>query len=1362
MRHANMSRVVGVAVLLIAVASAQRPASSIEKWADPNLPVTAGLELWLDADRTNGPTPSSDGPIEIWYDASGKGRRLRQSVEAAQPTRLSVGKSSVVRFDGVDDHLRAMKLVTELETFTLFVTAAPRQNPGGFRGLLAFNAANQRDYESGLTLDLGPASGTRFNTLNVEGRGFGSWRNLLKSEQPFGELHTLEVTGELKYVRLTVDGKPAGERPRNGRPISLDEITLGARYYSFDGQQQVQGFGHWDVAEVLVYSRALSSDEAKRVRAYLDARHADLRQQLPPDTDGSPLVPVKAPPPVQVLLPGFTVRELPISLTNVNNVLYRPDGTLMALGYNGVIWRLRDTDGDGIEDHADIFWDSHGALRSPIGMDLTPPGYPHGEGVFVVAKTRCVLIVDTDGDGKADKEIVVADGWKESLHQVDGLGVAFDRRDGSVYFGRGTYNYTDPYLHDKEGKAHYRLTDEAGAILRVSPDFKTREIVATGIRFPVAIRFNRLGDLFCTDQEGATWMPNGNPLDELLHVQKSRHYGFPPRHPKHLPNVIDEPSTFDFGPQHQSTCGFAFNEPVCHGGPAFGPRTWVSNAIVTGESRGKLYRTELVKTPVGYVARTQLLACLNMLAIDCCIAPDGSLVVACHSGGPDWGSGPNGKGKLFKITYTDADHPQPVLAWPNGSREVRVEFDRPVDPQLLHSVLRQVKLTAGRFVRAGDRFESLWPGYAIVQMQKSAPRFDVPIHSAQLTADRRTLVLATDPHPAAVHYALTLPGMGRPPGEKVPGGTLRQIPEIDLDFDLTGCEATWTPVDRGPAWTGWLPHPDLSVARAFTAGSAAHGALWAAMSRPGELALRTKLDLADMLRPAVQPGSKIDYEYPPEDVTVTFESNIPLGLKVNGLKREGPKVSFTLRPKPNQLVPIELRVVSGGTIPPLTVSFTTNEDLRPRPLPLRRLLLPWADPDVRSLGRELVFGRPPELEGGSWARGRAVFLGEPAGCAKCHTIHGSGGNLGPDLSNLVHRDYASVLRDITEPSFALNPDHLTYVVQLTDGRTLTGVIHSAGKKLRIGDTRGEVTVVAREDVEQMKPSAVSTMPEGLAKLLGPERMRDLMTFLLTAPPHMPDYGPGRPPEPRPRKDIAAVLAGAPAPALPMRPLKLVLIAGRKDHGPGEHDYPAWQKVWKELLALGDRTIIEIADDWPSRAQLESADVMIFYQQGKWTPDRARDVDVFLARGGGLVYIHFAVDGGADAPGFAQRIGLAWQGGSLFRHGPLDLSFTPAGGHPIARNFEKVHFHDESYWKLTGDPRRISVLATGKEGGEDQPLFWTMQPSKGRVFVSIPGHFAWTFDDPFFRILLLRGIAWTAREPVDRFNDLVLPGARVKD
>jgi type 1 glutamine amidotransferase len=49
-----------------------------------------------------------------------------------------------------------------------------------------------------------------------------------------------------------------------------------------------------------------------------------------------------------------------------------------------------------------------------------------------------------------------------------------------------------------------------------------------------------------------------------------------------------------------------------------------------------------------------------------------------------------------------------------------------------------------------------------------------------------------------------------------------------------------------------------------------------------------------------------------------------------------------------------------------------------------------------------------------------------------------------------------------------------------------------------------------------------------------------------------------------------------------------------------------------------------------------------------------------------------------------------------------------------------------------------------------------------VFVSIPGHYTWTFDDPLFRLLLLRGMAWSAREPVDRLAELSTVGARIAD
>lgn len=1356
-----------VAVLLF-ILGATASATAGEPWADPKLTVRDGLQLWLDGSRAtgDGPVPANN-KLAVWMDASGNGRHVLQNRAEAQPFRQAVGSVALIRFDGIDDHLRAIKQSAKLGSFSAFMVLVPRHSPGNFSGMLAFNAAGQRDYQSGLNIDFGPVAVPRFSVLNVEGAGFGGYANLRTGNSPFGELSVMELSSEVgeKSVRLVMNGREEGKRSRSGSQLSMDEITIGSRFYNNgSGEQVAAGFNRCDIAEVLVYGRVLTSDEIVKLRTYLNTKYAALKDALPADIpgQGQALVPIKNPPAVQVFVPGFTVRELPVSLTNINNIKYRSDGTLVAAGYNGNIWLLKDTDGDGLEDTATLFWENKKSLSSPIGMDLTPSNYPQGQGVFLAAEGKCVLVVDTDQDGKGDKEIVVAGGWKERSVNIDVVGVAVDPKDGSIYFGRGTPNYANGYLLDKDGKAAYSLADERGTIQRVSPDFKTREVISTGIRFPVGMRFNRHGDLFASDQEGATWLPNGNPLDELLHIQRGRHYGFPPRHPKHLPHVIDEPSVFDYGPQHQSTCGICFNEPVLKNGPTFGPASWVGDVFVTGYSRGKLYQTKLVKTSAGYVARSRLFACLNMLTVDVCVAPDGSLLVACHSGGPDWGSGPSGKGKLYKISYTGRDLPQPVLAWPSGPNEVRVEFDRPVDPELLRDAVRQTRITAGQHVRAGDRFESLWPGYAVVQAEKLSPRFDVPVRSAQLTPDRRSLILATDPHTAAVHYAVSIAGVGRPPISPTSTG-MQQHPQVDLDFTLAGCQATWKG-SKGTVWTGWLPSLDLAVSRQLTAGSAPHEALWNAMAEPGELILRTQLNLNNMLRPMVQPGSQLDYQQSEEKVYVTYQSNATVEVATSGIQLMRPSPgagAIQFQSNGGKPMMLEVRLKRSTTQEPLAFSITyhTAEDTRYRAMQLHRYLMPWADATSRILS-PMVMKLPVELEGGSWARGRAVFHSEQAACSKCHSVHGSGASIGPDLSNLIHRDYGSVLRDIEQPSFAINPDHLTYAVVLHDGRTLTGVLQTEGNYLLVCDNKGVITKVAQADVESKKATAVSTMPDGVPKLLGPEKMKDLLTYLLTSPVSMPRDYPGQRPKPRTIAEVNAVLAGAPNPPLKARPLRIVLVAGAKDHGPGEHDYPAFQKAWAELLGSGQNTEVVKAMEWPDAAEFTKADVLVFYQRGDWNAKRAAHIDAFLERGGGLVYIHWAVDGRDDGAGFAQRIGLAGRNTVGFRHGDVSLNMNHATMHPVLRNFGKLDLTDETYWKMVGDLKPDRVLATAVEEKEPRPQLWSLEHGRGRVFVSIPGHYSHTFDDPLFRVLLLRGIAWSARESVDRFNELVWPGASV--
>ena len=1355
--------------------------SAQEPWAAKNLPVREGLALWLDAQvqpdawkahETRG-QPLTDGrPFDIWFDGSGNRRHLIQRRPASQPTFRVLDEKAYVSFDGEDDFLASSVAGQKAQELTIFLFSAPQSNAGGFRAFLGASAFGRNDYVTGINIDQSYLLSPTFQTINVEGPGFGGARDLLAEDSPFRRFHLIEVIADAEAVRVIVGGKTPGQsRPRQKQVLSLEELILGARVYSNEPKPAfAQGFLHGEIAEVILYDRALDAEELVKVREYFEEKYQDLNEAVAAqDTAGGHLLEsVKNPPEVQMLVPGFEVKKLPLELPNINNVLYRQDGKLVALGYNGDIFLLSDTDGDGLEDKTEVFWENRGRLQAPIGMDLTPPGYQHGQGVFVASKGKCSLIVDKDGDDRADEEIVIADGWEALGHGVDALGVAYDPKDGSVYFGLGTQNFANAYLPDRDGKPGYKLDGERGTILRVAPDFKSREIVCTGIRFPVSLRFHPGGDLFCTDQEGATWLPNGNPFDELLHIQKGRHYGFPPRHPKHLPNVIDEPSTFDYAPQHQSTCGMNFNEPAKHG-RIFGPAWWKGDALITGYSRGKLYRTQLVKTKAGYVAQNHLVACLNKLTADACVSPSGDLVLATHSGGPDWGSGPAGEGTLYKILYSDREAAQPVLAWPVGAREVHVTFDRPLNLEDLKSLKEKIRIEHSPFAAAGDRFETVRPGYAVVQAQMATRRFELPVHGMQVTPDQRTLILNTDPHEKPDTYAITFPWKSRERAADENAKSLDQHAQIDLQYGLNGVASTLRSADGKTLWEGWLPHLDLQAAKELMRAGGAHEPLWNSgeNSTADALVLRTQLDLTNMLRAQVQPGSELDFKYPPETVTLAFESNQKLQIRAQGAKLKSettPEGRFAFRAEfasPSEdFIPLEITLpISRGEPLELSIAWRTAEDDRPRPLPLRRLFVPWAKNRKSAEEAPQIAQLPKELEGGSWGRGRKVFFCEKAQCGKCHRVGMDGGSIGPNLSNLIHRDYHSVTRDILQPSFAINPDHLTHTILLQDGRVLTGVVASAGDKWIVGDKEGKQIEIAPADVEEMKPSKVSIMPEGIAKELGPEGMRDLLTFLLTPPPRMPRDLEGAP-EPRTLAEVEKILAGAEETKSPFKPIHIVLVAGRKDHGPGEHDYPAWLKVWGQLLEAGENVQVSQVMDWPSEQQLLSADALVFYQQGTWNEQRAADIDAFLKKGGGVSYIHYAVDGGKDPLGFADRIGLAWQGGgSKFRHGGLDLIFDSQ--HPIARNFRRVHFHDESYWSLKGDPGDVTVLASGREENSLQPLIWCREKHKGRVFVSIPGHYSWTFDDPLFRILLLRGIAWSAGESVDRFNPLITPGASLK-
>lgn len=1339
------------------IAALASAAPAAEPWTDPRLPVRESLEIWLDASRL-GPASEADAAgrhFAHWTDGSGHGRHFSQPVATQQPHRKvevaavagerTTGETEGLRepacvvFDGADDWLgwSAPLPGLQFDSLTVLMVAAPRANLGGYRALVSASARNTNDYVTGFNVDLGQAGRGAFDWLNVEGAGFSGERDLLGRTLELGAFHLITLTIGRERVQLRVDGQPAGERPRQPGALGADDIRLGARWYNNRQPSpgpQISGLLDGSLAELLWFGRELEAAEWTQLEHYLATKHSRLLNRPPPP----------APQVVQFLAPGFEVRELPLELTNVNAVQYDDRGRLFALGYDGRVRVLTDTDGDGLEDAVHDYFDGPPVLQ-PLSMLVTPSG------VYVAGGKAITKFIDDDGDARADRRQVVVQDWTPSTNYsggVDSLGLAMDAA-GTLYFGLGCDDFTNAYRL-VDGKSLYSLANARGTIQRISPGAARSETVCTGIRFPVGLALNAAGDLFCTDQEGETWLPGGNPLDELNHIVPGRHYGFPPRSAEHLPHVNDEPPVVAFGPQHQSTCGLKFND-ARWGQQPFGPAPWHGNALVTGYSRGKLWRAELVKTAAGYIGRETLIASCRMLLVDVAVSPQGNLLLACHGGAPDWGTGPQGKGRLFQVRYQLRDQPQSVLTWAASALETHIAFDRPIDDSWSQTALGAT-IEYGQHVRAADRLEALRPGYDSVRRQLESPRQNLRVADAKISADRRELVLRTDPHPAHASYAVRLPTPPRTTGQGSTADASAADPsptDIDLAYTLHGVEAIWTPrnaaaADHKPLRL-WLPHLDTAAADGLTHASSAHERWFEALKTPGELVLQASLSL---------PTGKRHFELETSAAicTVTIARN-PLPRLPGEENRFGGLIESNGQPLALRIVASQSTASTG-----LTLAVRTRHETEPNlhPLPLSALLLPWAPPELPA--SSAAPGPAPQLAGGDWDRGRQLFFSAEAKCSACHTLRGEGTKIGPDLTNLVHRDPESVLRDVTQPSAAINPEFLPFALHLSDGRTLTGLVRAhADGKLRVVNGDAQQQVVAAKDVEQMEANTKSIMPDGIADKLGQIGLRDLLTFLLL-PPAVPSEPVGvTPPPSRTAAELAAVrrVSVSESPRAAPKQLKLLLVWGHKDHGPGEHDYPRWRTEWSERLAGVPGVSVRTAFNWPTPDQWGSADAVLLYHfHQDYSPARLAELDAFLARGGGVAALHSAVIS-AEPEALAERLGLAAKvGPTKYRHGPTELAFT-GNSLPFAGELSRLKLVDETYWPLIGDSNRVQILATAQEEDRTWPMLWTYERSPGRVFGCIMGHYYWTLDDQVFRAVWLRGLAWAAGAATDRF-DCLLP------
>jgi putative membrane-bound dehydrogenase-like protein len=130
------------------------------------------------------------------------------------------------------------------------------------------------------------------------------------------------------------------------------------------------------------------------------------------------------------------------------------------------------------------------------------------------------------------------------------------------------------------------------------------------------------------------------------------------------------------------------------------------------------------------------------------------------------------------------------------------------------------------------------------------------------------------------------------------------------------------------------------------------------------------------------------------------------------------------------------------------------------------------------------------------ARGQEVFRKR---CATCHLLDGIGSIVGPDLAALTNKSTASLLVAVLDPNRDVDGRYVSYVAELTDGRVLSGLLaEESGGSIKLREQEGKEHVLLRSELEMLRSTGKSAMPEGLEKDMTPQELADVIAFVLAS------------------------------------------------------------------------------------------------------------------------------------------------------------------------------------------------------------------------------------------------------------------------
>jgi putative heme-binding domain-containing protein len=136
--------------------------------------------------------------------------------------------------------------------------------------------------------------------------------------------------------------------------------------------------------------------------------------------------------------------------------------------------------------------------------------------------------------------------------------------------------------------------------------------------------------------------------------------------------------------------------------------------------------------------------------------------------------------------------------------------------------------------------------------------------------------------------------------------------------------------------------------------------------------------------------------------------------------------------------------------------------------------------------------------GGNAAAGKVHFTKH---CATCHRLFGEGNQVGPELTHANRKKTDELLATIVSPSAVVRKEYMSFIVQTTEGRVLTGLlVEQSPGEVTLLDAKNERTKIPRDRIERLDESPTSLMPENLLTSLKPQELRDLFAYLQSDPP----------------------------------------------------------------------------------------------------------------------------------------------------------------------------------------------------------------------------------------------------------------------